>query len=384
MSSSKRFSNVTSCTIFSNVSQDIQTELDIIDVSINILENKTDNSFNNLDISGNLKLKDSSDATFKTLTISGDALYIADGNTTTHVGGEYTTVNDVDLTGWQDASLNNVDVSGNLDVSGAVTIVGHTDLQDVSLNNVDVSGAVTIAGQLTVEGGLILHGTKTEILTTNTDICDNIITLNVGVNGNSDKAKTSGIIIERGQDASNVFMGWYDNSKFIFGETDLSGASEIIPPESITPADLLVKNIYTSNVDVSGNLDVSGAVTIVGHTDLQDVSLNNVDVSGDLDVAGAVTIVGHTDLQDVSMNKVDVSGGVIIAGHTDLQDVSMNNMYVNNNVDVSGDLDVAGAVTIVGHTDLQYVSMNNMYVNNNVDLPGKNLSVSSSIVSVPK
>ena len=265
MSSSKRFSNVAT----SRDIQIIQTELDNI-----------------LDSSGNLKLKDSSDNIFKTLTISGEVLYIASGNTTTQVGGGY----GVDLTGWQDASLNNLDVSGNVDVSGALTIVGHTNLKDVSVDT------------MTVEGEFIVHGTRSDISTKNTDICDNIITLNVGVNGSSNKAKTSGIIIERAQDVSNVFMGWHNDSKFIFGETDLSGASQIIQPGDITPTDLLVKNIYTSNVDVSG------AVTIVGHTDLQDVSLNtlfvneNLDVSGNLDVAGALTQINNKLQQGWGIN----------------------------------------------------------------------------------
>ncbi len=37
---------------------------------------------------------------------------------------------------------------------------------------------------------------------------------------------------------------------------------------------------------------------------------------------------------------MDVSGAVTIVGHTDLQDVSLNTLFVNENLDVSGNVDV--------------------------------------------
>ena len=147
------------------------------------------------------------------------------------------------------------DISGDyINVGTKLNVTGETDI-----SNLTVKGSSTfkkniiVEKDITIEGNFTVKGTDTYIHTTNTDICDNIITLNKGATNSSGD---SGIIINRG-DASNVFMGWKDD-RFILGKTNADGSTVTI--STIDPVNLYVKDVSMNKLDVSGNIYVKGDI----------------------------------------------------------------------------------------------------------------------------
>ena len=109
---------------------------------------------------------------------------------------------------------------------------------------------------VTVSGNLSVDGTTTTVDSTNTTIADRLIELGNGTTGTP--ANDMGIVLERG-DSSNAFMGWDESAdSFILGTGSFTGAST--GNLTITAADLVVAELTTANVGITGNITISGTV----------------------------------------------------------------------------------------------------------------------------
>ena len=109
---------------------------------------------------------------------------------------------------------------------------------------------------VTVSGNLSVDGTTTTVDSTNTTIADRLIELGNGTTGTP--ANDMGIVLERG-DSSNAFMGWDESAdSFILGTGSFTGAST--GNLTITAADLVVAELTTTNVGITGNITISGTV----------------------------------------------------------------------------------------------------------------------------
>ena len=87
--------------------------------------------------------------------------------------------------------------------------------------------------------------------------------------------------------------------------------------------------------DASGNLDLSG----------------NLSVGGDADISGNLTVVGDASFCNVLVNcDLDVSGNTDMSGNlTVVGDASFCNVLVNCDLDVSGNTDMSGNLTVDGN-----------------------------------
>jgi len=176
------------------------------------------------------------------------------------------------------------DVNGNVQAT-----TGQSDFNDV-----------VIAGDLTV------NGTTTSVNTTNTNISDNIITLNEGEAGTGVTLGTSGIEIDRGL-AANKSLVWNDtvDKWTINGETFVAGT---------------VEAAFIGNI--TGN--VTGDVKATNGTTVLDSGTNGTNATFTGDVTGDVT--GDT----TGYHTGDITGSVFADDSSVMVDAVGNAMYANS------------------------------------------------------
>ncbi len=102
-----------------------------------------------------------------------------------------------------------VAINKDLYVGGDLSFVSTTDSSDISsgalviLGGVAISKNLNIGGDATINGNLTVNGTISSIVSTNTDIGDNIIVLNSGPSGSRD----AGFVIHRFQNDNDTATG---------------------------------------------------------------------------------------------------------------------------------------------------------------------------------
>ena len=287
--------------------------------SINILSNNNDASFNNVDISGSLKVNDISVATLNTTSLSN---YTLSGQLYTQSQLHSCTL---------DLSFNNVDISGTLKVN---------DISVATLNTSSLSN-YTLTSELYSQSQL--HSGNLDLSFNNVDISGNLNVSGINVYQKILQLDNSINTIDLQQ--------WFDAS---LGNVDISGnlnVSGINVYQKFSQLDNSINTIdlkqwfdaSLGNVDISGNLNVSGILNISGINvyqkflqldnsintiDLQqwfDASLGNVDISGNLNVSG-INVYQKFSQLDNSINTIDLKQWF---------DASLGN------VDISGILDVS-------------------------------------------
>tara|TARA_B100000519_G_scaffold100876_1_gene87491 strand:+ start:701 stop:2179 length:1479 start_codon:yes stop_codon:yes gene_type:complete len=136
--------------------------------------------------------------------------------------------------------------------SGGAISIGQAVATSSNVTFADVAAT----GNVTITGNLDVNGTTTTLDSTNSTITDRLIELGNGTTGTP--ANDMGIVLERGS-SDNAFMGWDESAdSFILGTGSFTGAST--GNLTITAADLVVAELSTSNVDITGNITVSGTV----------------------------------------------------------------------------------------------------------------------------
>jgi predicted acyltransferase (DUF342 family) len=254
-----------------------------------------DNSFNNIDNSGNwvIKAKEiygSNILLNGNVEISGNfAFNINSINNNLEISGNLLVKNDASFN-------NNVEISGNLIVNSDVEILGNLIVNsDTSFNNnVEISGNLLVKNDASfnnnveISGNLIVNSDTS--FNNNVEISGNLIV-------NSDVEISGNLIVN--SDTS------FNNNVEISGNLIVNSDVEIL-------GNLVVNSdtSFNNNVEISGNLIVNSDVEILGNLVVNsDASFNsNVDISGDLNVLSRLDVLG-----DASFNSnVDISGTLIV------------------------------------------------------------------------
>ena len=187
--------------------------------------------------------------------------------------------------------------------------------------NVDATVGTSNFNDVVIAGDLTITGTTTNVETTNTNITDNVITLNKGEAGAGVTLTTSGIEIERGT-SPNRSLVWTENF----------GGKWIVTDDATLLANRLEANYLVGSLSVStddlvmtdGNVTATGTLTMGGNglvqivsvtTDIELLPVGKVKVDGNLEVTG--TFDG------------DVTGSVFGDDSTVLVD-SVNNKVVGD------------------------------------------------------
>jgi hypothetical protein len=149
--------------------------------------------------------------------------------------------------------------SGNIGTGGTA---GLKEWSDASFNNVDISGTLNVH---------TFNKTLENINTTysNTIINDNIITLGLDASNSTIEYDTGIIFANNKKDASNVTLYWdpSDNA-FIFAKTDSSGVAfhnDSLKVNRGEYSDLHIKDLSANDVNIKGTLKVKG-VEVGGDT----------------------------------------------------------------------------------------------------------------------
>ena len=140
---------------------------------------------------------------------------------------------------------NNITFNGNTFINSNLNIQKNTFISDsLIVNNKITTNHLIVHKDINVSGNLSVNGKVSIIDAENMTILDNIIELNHGV---IDNFNDSGIIINRGSNKLNTFIGWkeYDNS-FILGTTNQTNN---------TMGQIYINNISTLKANILGNIN---------------------------------------------------------------------------------------------------------------------------------
>ena len=234
--------------------------------------------------------------------------------------------------------------------------------------NVEATAGTSNFNDVVIAGNLTVTGTTTSIETTNTDITDNIITLNKGEAGAGVTLTTSGIEIDRGT-SPNRSLVWTENF----------GGKWIVTDDATLLANRLEANYLVGSLSVStddlvmtdGNVTATGTLTMGGNglvqivsvtTDIELLPVGKVKVDGNLEVTGTFDgdITGSV-FGDDSTILVDGVGNKIV-GDVDNTEVVTTTVQGRNNVSLNIYRGTSGTVT-VGDASSGSISVSNSGVN---------------------
>jgi hypothetical protein len=232
-----------------------------------------------------------------------------------------------------------------LSVGVDLDVDGHTELDQLRVvgvstfaGNVDISAG----GNLTVAGNLTVNGTQTILNTSQLEVED----INIGIASADPKLSNAaldgaGITIHGA--AGDKTLTWSNaNSRMEFN------------------TDLYAPNIDSTNITLSGDLDVDG------HTELDNLNVSGVSTfAGAIDANGDLDVDGHTELDNVNISGVttfagaiDANGDLDVDGFTELDAVNVSQTLsvvgistFSSSVDINADIDVDG------HTELDNLNV---------------------------
>ena len=200
------------------------------------------------------------------------------------------------------------DVNGNVQAT-----TGQSDFNDV-----------VIAGDLTV------NGTTTSVNTTNTNISDNIITLNEGEAGTGVTLGTSGIEIDRGL-AANKSLVWNDtidkwtigSETFVAGTVDVSTVNVSTGINFNTGGDIIASSLRIE-ADVAGG----GQFNLIGGDNRFDINGSGIGIySGvGVEIDSNVSIIGTLTAPSIIG---DLVGSVFADDSSIMIDAVGNEIYAN-------------------------------------------------------
>ena len=228
--------------------------------------------------------------------------------------------------------------------------------------NVEATTGTSNFNDVIVAGNLTVQGTTTSIETTNTDITDNVITLNKGEVGAGVTATTAGIEIDRGTETNKTFV-WDDSvDKWTLGsetlvaatvEAAFTGVLGGVTPAAITGTTIDGTTI-TATTGFVGNItgDASGAHTgtfdgeVTGSV-FGDDSTILVDgvagiITGDVENTEVITttVQGRAS---AALNIYRGAGGTVSLGDASSGDVTVGDSGIN--ITSTGGVNVNGAAT---------------------------------------
>jgi len=233
------------------------------------------------------------------------------------------------------------------DSSGTITF----DNENLTTTG-NITGAdLRATGNLQVDGDLTVSGTTTSVNSTNITVSDPLIILSETNSGGTDI--DSGIMIERGSAGNNAVLYWNEgDDKFKAVLTTSNGTATSITDTSVAT---LVADIESSGTSIFANITVNQ----IGANDSSAVSitspLQTTSVQSTSYTAGTLTIsdgsINDTD-GAVSFNNINidsVSQATISTVITNvIESADSTSVRINDGLQVDGPLDSGGFFTING------------------------------------
>ena len=205
--------------------------------------------------------------------------------------------------------------------------------EDVN-GNVDASEGTSNFNNVNIAGNLTITGTTTNVETTNTNITDNVITLNKGEAGAGVTLGTSGIEIERGTETNKTFVWNEATDKWTLGAETLvaatfeGGFTGVVG--GVTPAAVTGTTI-TANTGFVGNVTGNAAGAHTGTFDGDMTGTMSGDDSTILVDGVNNKIVGPVETFSLRTTNATIALGYL-AGQTDQENssVAIGNQAGNN------------------------------------------------------
>ena len=237
------------------------------------------------------------------------------------------------ITTTEEVFENNVDICGNLVISGS-TFAQAITATDITCNNLDALNSIDVgpSQQLTITENKIISTTAASNPTSGLEIEANNMYMNFAAWSSAGGSTPSGLYVKLGDSTSNTQAQIRDFAGvklFMVEGSGLMQTQQIWPFSNMTydigykgnnpNQDLRYKNLYIGNIDASGDINVTGSYGDISATNIDvsndinvagsygDISATNIDVSNDLNVEGLITGVGDTTFVEYRNFSNDIS-----------------------------------------------------------------------------
>ena len=311
--------NINTNNVFIKGTLDLSGNMNVNNISVDILRIKKLKVSETVDISGNTTIDGSLDVSGN-VNISTNHFTVNSMNGNTYIKG-------------------NIDCSGNTNIDGTLNVKSNTIIN----NNISTSGSIDCSGNATITG--LLNSTSINVNNkTNIDSSGNIV--------------TSGTLDCSG----NTSIG---------GNLDVSGNMNI-NINRFTVNSITGNTYVKGNIDCSGNTNIDGSLNVTGNTLLQSLrSIGKIDCSGNMSVDGSLNC---TSINVNNKTKIDTSGNISTMGTLDCS----GNTSIGGNLDVSGNMNVNINRFTVNGTNGNTNILGTLTVNGNTTLNGSTINIGTS------
>ena len=230
----------------------------------------------------------------------------------------------------------NINLGGNIDY----TVGDHSIATGIGNNTFTVGGATT---EVLVPGDFVVQGTTTAINTTDLDITDRNITVNV--NGNNTSTLGAGVLVEGGATGGEV-AGYYrvddaDNANLEIKAPTGSELTLDIDADTtvkITGTEITVQSDIISDTDSTDDLGSTLIRWLNAFIDT--ITTNKVIFDGDTGINEITISDNKTDGLSITDGTDDI---IVITTTTGSESVN-----ITPDTNISGDLDVSGSIKATG------------------------------------
>jgi NDP-sugar pyrophosphorylase family protein len=314
------------------------------------------------------------------LNIIGNATCVNTSiNSTLDVFGNSNVINNLYVN--NDTIINNlVSINSNLNVSGNTFIYGNTIVNNINgLNNNPLNINAPTINIGNVNSHVTINGTVTYIATTNLQIIDKIILLNVNQNTltANDIGNYAGINI-LGTSGNGYLRTTVDASRYEL-QPPLGAYGYVLTVDNNNNLNISNNSLLNNNVTISSNLNVSGNSYIINNTTiLSNLNIINNAIFNNLSSNSILNVLGNsTFINNITINSLlTVSGNTIINNNVTINSslIVSGNTIINNNTTINSNLNVSGNTIINNNTTI----MSTLTVSNNI-LFNNNLTINSSL-----
>jgi predicted acyltransferase (DUF342 family) len=316
-----------------------------------------------MDFTGNIEGNTISNVTITSLTGSNANYTNLTGNTFTSTNGNITSLtgsnaNVTNITG-STISGSNVRVTSDMSVGGKVTVTG-----DISGSNLNLTGNATIDGDIVLKGNISIGNQTTDLVTFGADVSSSILpdvhnafdlgsssqnwrNLHVSGTGYIQTLQVNQVTVTNIDVTGDLRVS---GSTFLGNGGDITVVSGSLYNDQLTDNRVVIAGV-NGLLEDDANFTFDGTKLNIGGGDFEvDSATGNIRTSGSLlvtttsELKGAVTanstltVTGSATFK----NNVNVSGDTSTTGSS----------YVNTNLFVGGNGKVTGSFEVVGATSL--------------------------------
>uniref|UniRef100_A0A6C0KQS1 Uncharacterized protein n=1 Tax=viral metagenome TaxID=1070528 RepID=A0A6C0KQS1_9ZZZZ len=235
-------------------------------------------------------------------------------------------------------------------------------INDASFNNVDISGSLKVAGSISAPNIY----TKTEIDASFTNVYSKLDVLDSSLTNVYTKSQ-----VYTKSEVDNSFTNVYTKSQvYTKTEVDVSFVSKESFDASLNG--ILSDGVFIQNNDYASYdiLDITGEIIFTDSSNVQryiDISLNNVDISGSLKVAGSISASNIYTKTEIDASFTNVYSKL------DVLDSSLANVIIHVdasflNVYTRGQIDVSFVSKELFDASLSSIQLSNVYTKSEVDV----------------